>query len=89
MGEAKRRKDRGERANGIKIPPRKQVQGFRLVHHHRFEEQDAEGRVFARNVFAVASEDGDLVVEETPDGPKPVLLVSVAQPIRQSVLVRA
>lgn len=89
MGEAKRRKDSGEPDIGIKIPPRKRAAGFRLVHHNRFEKQDKDGTVLAYNVFAVVGEDGKAVHEETPDGPQPVLLLSVPQAVRKSLLARA
>lgn len=87
MGEAKRRKDAGGSPAGIKIPPRKRAAGFKLVHHNRFEKQDKDGNVLAYNVFAVVSEDGRAIHEETPDGPQPVLLLSVPQAVRKSVVL--
>ena len=88
MGEAKRRRDRGEVApsNGIKISPRKRESGFLLVHHNRFETQTEDGIVLAHNVFRVVDLDGNSVMEESPDGLKPVLLKSVPQPVRRAVL---
>jgi hypothetical protein len=88
MGDAKRRKDAGAVNGGIKIPPRKRAAGFRLVHHNRFEKQDKDGNVMAYNVFAVVAEDGKAVHEETPDGPQPVLLLSVPQAVRKSLVMR-
>lgn len=86
MGEAKRRRDAGLMPDGIKISPRKRAAGFLLVHHKRVEEQAADGIVYAVNVFAVQTPDGQAMVETTPDGPKPVLIASVPQPVRKSVL---
>lgn len=86
MGEAKRRRQRGEAApNGIKISPRKRVAGFILVHHNRFE-REMDGMIVAQNVFRVETPDGQVVSEETPEGPMPVLLMSVPQPVRRQLL---
>lgn len=94
MGEAKRRRQ----ANGatpvdIKIPPRKRAQGFLLAHHGRVEKQGEDGMVYAQNAFRVVDPvTGASMMEETPDGPKPVVLLSAPQPIRRAViatLVRA
>lgn len=90
MGEAKRRRERGEAtAPGIKLRPRARAQGFRLAHHQRVEEQDDRGMVYARNIFRVVDDAGQTLVEETPDGPRPVLLMSVPQPIRRAVVAQA
>lgn len=88
MGEAKRRRDRGQdRSSGIKISPRKRQAGFLVTHHNRIEEE-RDGMVYARNVFAVVDpETGDHMVEETPDGPKLVLLLSIPQPVRRAVIL--
>lgn len=87
MGEAKRRRDSGHlSAVPIKMPPRKKIQSYRVVLHKRFEEQDDNGMVYARSVFAAIDDDGHALFEETPDGPAPVLLMSIRQPIRRSVL---
>ncbi len=87
MGEAKRRRQ----ANGaapvdIKIPPRKRASGFILAHHGRVERQDDDGMVYAQNAFRVMTPDGQTLMEETPDGPKPVILMSAPQPVRRAVL---
>lgn len=88
MGEAKRRRDRGEQAqpSGIKISPRKREAGFRLAHHNRVERQTEDGVILAQNVFRVIDDEGNSLMEETPDGLMPVLLMSVPQPVRRSLL---
>lgn len=87
MGEARRRKQAGQgRPSDIKISPRKRTTGFLLVHHNRVE-REQDGTVYAQNVFKVATPDGELMVEETPDGPMPVLLMSVPQPVRRAALI--
>lgn len=76
-----------------KAPKAAKPLAFKVVHHNRFEEQGADGMVMARNVFRVVSPDGSTLCEDTPTGPMPVLLMSVPQPVRKSVvtppLVRA
>jgi hypothetical protein len=77
---------RAQEKDGIKIPPSRRLGGYRLVLHDRIEQQDDDGMVYARNLFRVVSEDGKTMCEETPDGPKPVLLVSHPQPVRRAVI---
>lgn len=90
MGEAKRRKLQGRGApNGIKLTPRKRAAGFTLVHHDRVEEQGPDGKVYARNLFAVVDADGHPLAEETPDGPKLILVPTMLQPVRRSILTKA
>jgi hypothetical protein len=87
MGEAKRRRLEIEAAKkAMKMSPRQHKVPFRLVHHNRVERQSDDGRVFVQHAFVVVNDDGDAMVEETPDGPKPVILLSAPQPVRQTVL---
>jgi hypothetical protein len=86
MGEAKRRQARGGAVSDIKIPPRKRAAGLLLAHHGRVEKQDDDGMVYAQNAFRVMTADGQTLMEETPDGLKPVLLMSTPQPVRRAVL---
>lgn len=87
MGEAKRRRDAGQLAGvPIKMPTRKRLEGHRLVLHKRLEETRADGIVMARNIFAVVNDEGQALHEETPDGPMPVLISSLPQPIRKAVI---
>lgn len=87
MGEAKLRQAKiVDLQKAIKVPARKRLQSYRLVHHRRIEEQGENGMVYARNVFAVVDDAGRAYFEETPDGPAPVLISSIRQPIRRSVL---
>lgn len=86
MGEAKRRRQRGEQADpGVKISRRTREAGLLLAHRERLEvEQD--GWVLAQNVFHVLTPDGRTVVEETPDGPQPVEIISAPQRVRRALL---
>lgn len=88
MGQAKARTRERELLNqSIKIPPRKQLAAYFLVHHGRTETQGENGMVYARNTFAVVNPaTGEAFMEETSEGPKPVLLMSVPQPVRRSVI---
>lgn len=89
MGQAKRRRDaHPNKQPDIKISPRKRAAGFKFAHYSRREIED-DGTVFTINFFAPVDENGDTMVEETPDGPRPVLLQSVAQPIRRTVIATA
>lgn len=89
MGEAKRKAlAQQQRPVSIKIPPRKRQAGFLFIHYDRIEEQGPDGRIFARNLFAPVDADGNIMVEETPDGPRTVVVSSVLQPVRRSVLTK-
>lgn len=88
MGQAKRRRERGERAGtAIKISPRKRVKGFRWAHYRRREVQQDNGVIVAINFFQPIDDDGNGMFEETPDGPRPVLVASIPQPVRRAMLV--
>jgi hypothetical protein len=87
MGEAKRRREaNGNKRVDIKIPPRKRQAGFFVAHHRRVEEQYEDGMVYAINFFTVIDANGYLMIEETPDGPKPVVIQSNPQPVRRAVI---
>lgn len=86
MGQAKRRRDAGEKTSDIKISLRKRVQGFRFAHYRRREVQQEDGTVVAINFFQPIGDDGTGMFEETPDGPRPVLIASIPQPVRQAVI---
>jgi hypothetical protein len=86
MNRADRRLQERGKQSDIKITPRRRLAGYLVVHHERIEQQADDGMVYARNIFRVVSQDGKTLVEETPDGPKPVLLMSVAQPVRRAVI---
>lgn len=86
MGQAKRRRDAGEAPPPIKISPRKRMLGFRLAHHNRVEQQNEDGVIYALNFFTVVSDEGMTMMEETPDGPRPVIVASIPQPVRRSVV---
>ena len=90
MGEAKRRRLKIEGVQrDIKISPRQRLVGFKVAHHRRYEQTGEDGTVYAVNVFSVIDDAGRAMFEETPDGPRPVLLQSVPQPVRRSVLSAA
>lgn len=90
MGQARRRRLAGENpTSSVKIPLRKRLAGFIPVHHKRVEITKDDGIVYAVNFIRLQTPDGNVMVEETPDGPKPVLWPSIPQPIKRSVLVRA
>lgn len=87
MGEAKRRRDAGGKVADIKISPRKRQAGFMVAHHRRVEQQDEDGQIYAVNFFTVLDQQsGTTMMEETPDGPRPVILASIPQPVRRAVL---
>jgi hypothetical protein len=87
VGEAKRKRENGHlKGVPVKMPMRKRLAGHRLVLHRRLEETREDGTVMARNIFAVVNDDGQMLAEETPDGPMPILVSSIPQPIRRSVL---
>lgn len=87
MGEAKRRaREIEQQQKGVKMTPRQQAIGRSLVHHKRIEETRDDGMVYAVNFYRVARADGLTDLEETPDGPQPVLLASIPQPVRRAIL---
>jgi hypothetical protein len=90
MGQARLKKlaDISNRAD-IKISPRKRAAGFILAHHNRVGQTNDEGVIFAINFFRVMDADGHPMAEETSDGPRPVLIASVPQPVRRSVAMIA
>lgn len=86
MGEAKRRRQAGtDRPKGIKLAPRQKI-GLELAHINRVESQQDDGTIMATNIFAVVNADGQQLVEETADGPRPVLIRSIPQPVRKDLL---
>lgn len=89
MGEAKRRQKAGLLKDvSIKMPPRKRLTRYAMIHHARREETGQNGVVYALNTFVFVDEAGNAMIEETPDGP---LLVSLTtkQPIKRAILASA
>lgn len=86
MGEAKRRRDG---LAVVKATPKPAVEILRVVKLNRIEETDEDGIVYARTLFRVINDKGKTMMEMTPAGPKPVMLSSIPQPIRQAVLTSA
>lgn len=80
MNRAQRRKA------GVSVKP--ETVPFTLALLSRRERQAEDGVVFAQSYFQLVAPNGKILQEETPDGPQPVIIASVAQPVRKSLVVK-
>ncbi len=85
-GEARRRKQAGEKPLEIKIAPRKLAQPVAFVHHERQVRKDERGNEYAIHLYRVVDPaTGKTYVEDdTPDGPMPVVIQSVPMLVKKA-----
>lgn len=64
------------------VRPRKK-RGYTLALVKRIE-QESGGMIYAQSIFEVRDSDGLALCESTPEGAVPILMTSVAQPVRRA-----